>query len=51
MDPFGFFGFSNRGFGQSYGHNQRTVFFELYKCFPAAFFGKDEVEKGNMSEF
>jgi hypothetical protein len=29
----------------------RETFFEMYKCFPASFFGKDEVEKGNMSKF
>lgn len=27
----------------------RTAFFEMYKAFPASFFGKEEVEKGNMS--
>mmetsp|Transcript_33285 Transcript_33285/g.6017 ORF Transcript_33285/g.6017 Transcript_33285/m.6017 type:complete len:91 (-) Transcript_33285:601-873(-) len=27
---------------------QPTTFFEMYKAFPATFFGKIEVEKGNM---
>ena len=31
-------------------HNYRRTFFEMYKCFPASFFGKEEVEKGNMSK-
>ena len=29
---------------------RREQFFEMYKCYPASFFGKEEVEKGNMSK-
>lgn len=28
----------------------RNTYFEMYKAFPASFFGKTEVEKGNMSK-
>ena len=39
-----------------FGYNQQRFrpqanFFEMYNAFPASFFGKTEVEKGNMSEF
>lgn len=33
------------------GRNHREQFFEVYRAFPASFFGKEEVEKGNMSNF
>jgi ubiquitin fusion degradation protein 1 len=31
--------------------HQRQAFFDMLKAFPASFFGKEEVEKGNMSIF
>ena len=35
-------------FGRQH-HVHRRPFNENYKCFPASFFGKEEVEKGNLS--
>ncbi|CAG9319932.1 unnamed protein product [Blepharisma stoltei] len=36
-------------FFQSFQHQSRhSAYFELYKAFPASFFGKTEVEKGNF---
>jgi hypothetical protein len=35
-------------FGRRTRHMQ---FFEMYQAFPASFFNKEEVEKGNMSKY
>ena len=37
------------GFNQPSMHRRPQAYFEMLRAFPASFFGKTEVEKGNMS--
>jgi hypothetical protein len=39
------------GFRPPHHRHHQQAFFEMYKAVPASFFGKEEVEKGNMSIF